>query len=138
MPKTLNRVGPLPEVPEKEWKALMIMNIVNLTKWEVNLILPNGKNILVPPSGEQLKVKQDLQVIGEVDGIPVNQTTYSSDGESGLPPKRENTVYLVSVVALQSLPSSRDDFFTVDKAVKDESGNIVGHRALSRPSIYGA
>jgi len=114
------------------------MNIVNLTKWEVNLILPNGKNILVPPSGEQLKVKQDLQVIGEVDGIPVNQTTYSSDGESGLPPKRENTVYLVSVVALQSLPSSRDDFFTVDKAVKDESGNIVGHRALSRPSIYGA
>lgn len=113
------------------------MSIVNLTKWKINLVRKNGESIVIPPSGEELKVQQDLQEIDEIDGVPVNQTQYSKTPKGGLPPKKEGTIYLVSVVALQSLPPERDDFFSVDKALKDESGKIVGHRALSRPSIYG-
>ncbi len=113
------------------------MKIVNLTKWEVTLIRENGEAVILPSNGE-LKVKQENVSLSQIDGFPINQTTYSSEGENNLPPKEEGTIYLVSVVALQSLPISRDDFFTVDKAVKDGSGKIIGHKALARPSVYGS
>jgi hypothetical protein len=112
--------------------------IVNLSKFPVNLLREDGSLIQsIEPSGSKLRVKEDLQVIGEINGIPVNQMTYSSEGQDELPPEIPGTIYLVSVIALQSLPSSRTDFYTADKAVKDESGKIIGHMALSRPSVYG-
>lgn len=112
--------------------------IVNLSKFAVNLLNQDGSlNQIIEPSGSKLRVQEDVQVIGEVNGIPVNQTTYSSDVQDELPPEVPGTIYLVSVIALQSLPSSRTDFYTADKAVKDESGKIIGHKALSRPSVYG-
>jgi len=116
----------------------MEYKIVNLTKWAVSLFNQDGSlNQTIEPSGSELKVQQVLSQVGEINGIPVNQTTYSSEGQDELPPEIPGTIYLVSVVALQSLPSSRNDFFTVDKAVKDQDGKIIGHKALSRPSVYG-
>ena len=104
------------------------VNIVNATPHAV--VLMDNNNAVIKtfaPSGICPRCSVSRQVIGEVNGIPVNRSVF---GEVvGLPEYEEGTIYIVSRVVAEA--ARRSDLFVVDDAVRDEQGRIIGCRALA-------
>ena len=115
-----------------------MVRLINLTPHEITVVGEDGEPIATfPPSGKVARVQQNAEKIKEVEirgvKIDVVRTEYSEIID--LPEKRENTVFLVSVLVLQALKQrgiERNDVVAPDtgpeSAVRDEKGNIVGVR----------
>lgn len=98
------------------------MKIVNLTPHAITLC---GKTY---ESAGCARVTSTKQIVGNLDGIPVNMVQY---GEIyGLPEPVAGTIYIVS--AIVATRANRDDCFVVDDTVRDERGRIVGCNALAK------
>lgn len=105
------------------------MTIINMTPHTINFVGKDGNIVRsIEPSGIVARAASKREQIGTIDGIAVNRTAF---GEvQGLPEAQENTIYVVSSITAQACPE-REDVFIVDDAVRDESGRIVGCRALA-------
>ena len=100
--------------------------IINLTPHAVNIINEEGEIALAIPSTGMARCAVQSETVGDVDGIPVNKTSY---GEvNGLPDPSEGTMYVVSMLVAQALKGERDDLVYPGELVRDEGGNIVGCR----------
>jgi len=105
--------------------------LVNLTPHEV--VLVRGEtHLVVPPSGTIARAattRQQVDVL-DVDGttIPVNRVAFGQ--VENLPDPAEGVWYIVSSIVAQALPE-RQDLLVPDDTVRDESGRIVGARALA-------
>lgn len=111
------------------------MKIVNLTPHDVVIVNDNGEEIKrYPASGRVARVNTQSELIGEVDGIQVVRTKYGD--VDGLPDKKTDTVYLVSLVVAQALRGSRTDVYVPDtgpgSVVRDDKGQIIGVKRLMR------
>ena len=104
------------------------ISIVNATPHAINFMDGNNAVIRVfPPSGICPRCSVSREVVGTIDGIPVNKSVF---GEVvGLPEYKEDTIYIVSRVVAEA--AKRDDLFVVDDAVRDDQGRIIGCRALA-------
>lgn len=99
-----------------------MIRIVNLTPHAITLC---GQTY---ESEGCARVYSTKQVVGHIDGIPVNMVQY---GEIyGLPEPVEGTIYIVSAIVAQR--ANRDDCYIVDETVRDEHGRIIGCNALAR------
>ena len=107
-----------------------MLRLVNLTPHELKLYDEDGRLIVtLPPSGQIARVSTKEMKIGELDGevdsIPVFTTMYGD--VEGLPPREEDTYYIVSRMVLNH-PSlkDREDVFAPGKLLRDENGRVIG------------
>ena len=106
------------------------MTIINLTPHAITFLDENNSVLAtVEPSGVVARAALTRDRISEVHGIPVNPCSY---GEvTGLPDPQDGTIYLVSALTAQAC-RNRNDVFITDDAVRDDSGRIIGCRAIAR------
>lgn len=104
--------------------------IINLTPHSIVFFDDAGNKVLtVEPSGQIARVSVTREKIGDINGIPVNQTRFGK--VENLPEPQEGTIFIVSALTAQAVPE-REDVFITDDAVRDEQGRIIGCRALAR------
>ena len=106
-------------------------NLVNLTPHTITIFTDEcGHDI---PSEGVARVKTESRVVGDINGIPVVETTY---GEiEGLPEPKDGTIYIVSGLVRAALNGTRDDVVSPDTgptAVRNDKGQIVGVTRLTR------
>ena len=65
--------------------------------------------------------------------VPLSRTSFG--GAEQLPPKKEDTIYIVSSMVCQACPD-RPDFYIPNETVRDDEGRIIGCRSLSRNPFY--
>ncbi len=98
------------------------MAIINTTPHSINF-----PGLVIPPSGDVVRVSVSIADAGNHDGIPLVRGTY---GEvTGLPPAQDGVLYVVSALVRAALPD-RKDLASPAKLVRDEKGNITGCEAL--------
>lgn len=104
--------------------------IINLTPHAINFLDGNNSVLAtIEPSGTIARASQTRETVGNINGIAVNQCSY---GEvTGLPDPQADTIYLVSALTAQAC-RDRSDVFITDDAVRDDSGRIIGCRAIAR------
>ena len=120
--------------------------IINLTPHPLNLEL-GGKMVEIPSSGVARCATTVVDVIENLNGLSEEDKDYfreicadlgvrlvtTSFGEVvGLPEPQEGKIYVVSAMVLAALKGSRRDVFGPADYIRDESGKIVGARALTR------
>lgn len=106
------------------------MTIINLTPHAITFLDGNNSVLAtIEPSGTIARASQTREAVGEVNGIVVNQCSYGS--VTGLPDPQDGTIYLVSALTAQAC-RDRSDVFITDDAVRDDSGRIIGCRAIAR------
>lgn len=102
------------------------MTIVNLTKNTINVYA--GEAFKAIPSSGEARIKSTRVFIRSVNGIPLYRKQYQT--VIGLPPKTENTIFVVSAIVASLVPE-RDDVFIVDGVVRDDiTGKVIGCRGL--------
>ena len=100
-------------------------NISNTTPHAINVIGEN--NITFEPSGILIRLTTKIEVVGEINGIPLSKTVF---GEPiGLPEFQDGTYYIVSQLVKSALPN-RSDLLVPAEMVRDEKGQILGCKSL--------
>jgi len=110
-----------------------MVNLVNLTPHPIVVMNDSGEVVLrVPPSGKVARVAVKRVRVGDVNGIPLYRVKYGK--VENLPPPRDGTLYIVSLLVLQAC-RDRKDLIAPDtspaSAVRDASGKIVGVKAFT-------
>lgn len=108
------------------------MNIVNLTPHDVTVMPPgNAKVVNFPASGQFARIRESLGeevwLDADVGRIPLRQLTYGEQVDD-LPDPSPGVLYLVS--RLTALSVRRDDLIFPQGELRDDSGQIIGCRAL--------
>ena len=75
------------------------MSIINLTPHAISVRL-NGRDIVIPPSGQIARVATSAELVAEVDGIPVYRTVFGS--VEGLPEPKAGIVLITSTIVAQA------------------------------------
>lgn len=104
-------------------------NIINCTPHDVNIIDEAGKVITFPKSGVVPRLKQETQIVDNLNGIPVTETVFGETQE--LPAPMEGVFLIVSRLVM-SANQNRQDLLVPNDVVRDESGNIIGCRSFAR------
>ena len=103
--------------------------IFNLTPHDLTIVLADGAVHRIAKSGNVARVATNRAPGPAVDGIPTWVTTFGD--VEGLPPSAPDTAYVVSgMVAARC--GDRTDVFAPGELVRDDAGNVVGCRGLSR------
>ena len=104
--------------------------IVNLTPHEITVYDAAGESVLqVIPSSGMARAAQTREPLDRINGIPVSKTGYGA--VEGLPDQRDGVIYIVSVLTAQAAPN-RKDLYIVDELVRDDTGRILGCKALAQ------
>jgi hypothetical protein len=103
------------------------MRIINKTPHDVNVI-HEGKNIRISPEPRPIRLQEHYTQVDAVNGIPVYKKHY---GAGNLPPRRKDTVYIVSLIVAITYPD-REDFLVVNETVRDEKGQTMGCESFAR------
>ena len=106
------------------------MTIINLTPHAINFVREDSSVLtIIEPRVTIARGSQSRERVSEVNGIVVNQCSYGA--VTGLPDPQPETIYLVSALTAQAC-RDRNDVFITDDAVRNESGQIIGCRAIAR------
>ncbi|MEO0132715.1 MAG: hypothetical protein ABIK73_07295 [candidate division WOR-3 bacterium] len=106
------------------------MEFINLTPHGVKIILPDGQELQLPPSGVVARCSESYTEVGTLNGVPVVQRKL---GEvQGLPAPNDDTIYIVSSLVLSACKGRKDVFApdTGATALRNEAGQIIGVRRL--------
>lgn len=119
------------------------MKFVNLTPHAITLITPDGREIVIPPSGvvlratEVVAAEEMVAIETESGEATIPLRTLSFNNVQGLPPVEEDTLYVVSAIVAQAVKREhpeRTDFVVPHELVRDAEGRVIGCRALARPA----
>ena len=103
--------------------------LVNLTPHAITLFKVTGESVTIEASGVIARCAVNTTQVGLLDGVKVNTTSF---GEvQGLPEPVEGTYYVVSAMVLTALHGARPDVLGVSEYVRNESGQVVGAKALT-------
>lgn len=106
------------------------MQIINLTPHAIDIYLEDADNIRIYPDGTVARLETSTEVIGEVDGIPITQTSFGPI--TGLPEiKTTDTIYIVSSLIAQAC-QNRSDVYFPNEIIRDDQGRIIGCKSLGR------
>lgn len=110
--------------------------VTNLTPHWVNIVDPADKTTVIrsfEPASVPARCVEKRTDEGVVsDNIPVSAVSY---GEvTGLPPRQQGTIYIVSMLVAQTHPHRKDLMFP-GEIVRDERGVIIGTTGLSYFSV---
>lgn len=97
------------------------MQFINLTPHTINEVT---SGLTIPASGRVARVKSRTIKVAEHANAPI----YSSEfGDiEGLPEPQDGVIYIVSSLALNSIPPSRTDVVAPGNLQRDENGNPMG------------
>jgi len=104
--------------------------LINLTPHDITIIY-NDERIRVSASGIILRIPTIREKVGEISNVPLYRVQYLLPEQ--LPPKRENTYYIVSSVVLLVLKAygvERDDFVAPNDYIRDQDGRVIGARSF--------
>lgn len=97
------------------------MEFINLTSHSITEVT-SGKTF--PPSGRVARVKSSTTKVNEHFGCPIYSSTFSEI--SGLPEPKEGTMYIVSSLALNTVPEDRTDVVAPGNLQRDENKRPIG------------
>ena len=108
---------------------------INLTPHEIVMKVNDVDGLIkVPPSGEVLRLDEDVQEWSTIEKIPVVTKTYRIEN---LPDEKPGVWYLVSSMVLAYVPVARVDFLAPDtgvgSAIRNEKGQIIAVKRLMAP-----
>ena len=108
------------------------MNIVNLTPHTINII-NDDKNVAIPPSGQVARVSSTTKVVGAMQVavdvvVPITITEFGD--VVGLPDPTPGTIFVVSGMVAGQV--SREDVFSPGEQVRNDAGQVIGCKTLSR------
>ena len=109
------------------------MNIINLTPHCINIYDADGKEISKFESMGIARADSTETVVDHLNDIPVVEMTYGAP--VGLPDPTDDTVYIVSMLTIQAaiqVGRTTSDLYTTADLVRNEQGQIIGCRKLSR------
>lgn len=108
------------------------MKIINCTPHTINFVNDAGEVIrTIEPSGILPRVSSSINLVGDIDGIPDEETVY---GEvTDLPEKQDGVILIVSAMVASRLPY-RDDLRVPGRQVRNDRGQIIGCRSMSNPN----
>lgn len=116
----------------EEKRSDSMQKIINLTPHTINFVGQDNTIVASIPSSGVARAAQRRKIVDiiEIDGItlPIARCTYGD--VQGLPDPMDDTIYIVSAITAQAVPT-RPDVFIVDDSVRDESGRIIGVRGLA-------
>ena len=108
------------------------MTILNCTPHTINFVNNAGEVVRsIEPSGILPRVSSTIEVVGEIDGIPDESTSYGEVVD--LPEKQDGVILVVSAMVASRLPD-RDDLRIPGRQVRNDRGQIIGCRSLSNPN----
>lgn len=107
--------------------------IRNLTPHAATVMSNDGEVVATFPSeGVARAAQADVQV-GEINGIPIVKTTFGEVVD--LPAPEEGVYLIISIITLNAARAggrSTDDLLITSGPVRDDSGRIIGCKALGR------
>ena len=106
--------------------------IINLTPHEINVI-KDGEVILTLPSQGVARAESKSVEVDTINDIPVTEVSFGSPID--LPSPRENTVFVVSRITIESAKANGrtiEDLLTTDRLVRNDEGKVVGCESFSR------
>ena len=108
------------------------MKIINCTPHTINFVNDAGEVIrTIEPSGILPRVSYSINLVGDIDGIPDEETVY---GEiTDLPEKQDGVILIVSAMVASRLPN-RDDLRVPGRQVRNDRGQVIGCKSLSNPN----
>jgi len=102
--------------------------IINLTPHPVTVVSQDGGTAHVfMPSGTVPRCREDVVIIGDLDGIPLVRKSLGQ--VENLPDPQEGVYYIVSLAVAQA--ARRPDLLVPDDMVRDEQGRILGCRRFA-------
>ena len=109
-----------------------MITIKNCTPHTINFVNDAGEVIrAIEPSGIQPRVSSSINLVGDIDGIPDEETVY---GEvTDLPEKQDGVILIVSAMVASRLPN-RDDLRVPGRQVRNDRGQVIGCKSLSNPN----
>lgn len=109
-----------------------MQKIVNLTPHTINFVGKDNTIVATIPSSGVARAAQRREIVDTIvaNGItlPIARCTYGD--VQGLPEPMDDTIYIVSAITAQAVPT-RPDVFIVDDSVRDENGRIIGVRGIA-------
>ena len=109
---------------------------INCTPHPVTILAEDGSVVATfPPSGTVPRLSELVNATGDVAGVPVECVEYGEP--TGLPDQRPDVDLIVSRVLAFALPR-RDDLCFPSREVRDDTGRIIGCRALGYVDPRGA
>ena len=106
----------------------MKTEFVNLTSHTITEVTTGT---IIPRSGIVARIKAATNKVTKHNEIPVYQTIF---GEiEGLPEPKENTIYIISALALNAVPKNRTDVVSPGRVCKSEHGEIIGCIGFRKP-----
>jgi hypothetical protein len=105
------------------------MKFINCTHHVLNIIANDGEVITVPPSGQVARVSTVRKQVMSIGNIPVFSVEFGK--VENLPEPEPETVFVVSALVAQRVPE-REDVFSPGELVRDESGQPIGCKGLSK------
>lgn len=108
-------------------------SIVNLTPHTASVIGTDGEVVASFPSEGIARAAQTDVKVGEINGVPIVKTTFGEVVD--LPAPVEGVFLIVSIITLNAAKAGgrpTDDLLITSGLVRDESGRIVGCKALGQ------
>lgn len=98
------------------------MTFINLTPHEIHEV---DSDLVIPPAPIAARVFQCSKPIQVINGITIFRSEFQGAIQN-LPNPRPNTIYIVSALALNAVPSYRTDVVAPGNAVRDNDGKVIG------------
>lgn len=105
---------------------------MNLTPHPVNIHKDDGRLVVIPTSGRTARVITKVTGEGHIDldGIDVPVTIHTTLFVTGLPPKQEGVIFIVSEYVQRFIPLRRDIVSPTN--VIRKNGRTIGCRGLKQ------
>jgi hypothetical protein len=106
------------------------MTLVNCTPHPITLVDGEGNVLLSLEKGQVVpRLSQSTKNVDVLCGISITETVFGETMD--MPAPQDNTFYIVSRLVMTANPS-RKDLLVPNELLRDENGNIVGCKSLSR------
>lgn len=107
------------------------VRIVNCTQHDINIELVDGTLLNIKPSGNIARHSMTMvERIFRIGKIPISKVIFGD--VVGLPDPQPNTIYIVSLIVLQELMSSRPDVYAPGELIRTERGRVVACKGLKQ------
>lgn len=106
------------------------MEFINLTPHDVRIMSEGKEEVFIPASGQCARCEVKEELCGYIDNIAIYHTSYGKVQD--LPEPKEGVYYLVSTIVAKACKGQRDDLLVPFDFIRDESGNIIGCKSLSK------
>jgi hypothetical protein len=104
-------------------------NVVNLTPHDINVIMEDGSNIVLPKCSTPARCSEYV-LHTFTDILPVNVVSKKFGDTENLPNYKEGTYYVVSAIVKAANPY-RMDLLLVNDTVRNSEGQIVGCKTFA-------